>query len=80
MMSGRTETQAEEDRSQLTVSISVNGFHEEGIPRIQAFLRAGSGVLRACRIQGYNKIKHLNNKYLQPLSFLFLDQLFYLKL
>lgn len=41
----------------------MNGFHEEGIPRIQAFLRAGSGVPRACRIQGCNEIKHLNNKY-----------------
>lgn len=67
MMSGGTEGQAEEGGSQLTVSISMNGFHEEGIPRIQAFLGAGSGVLRACRIQGCNKIKHLNKYSSAPL-------------
>lgn len=60
---GGTKARAKEEGSQLTVSIGMNGFHEQGIPRIQAFLRAGSGVLRACRIQGCNKIKHLNNKY-----------------
>lgn len=70
MMSGGTEVQAEEEGSQLTVSISMNGFHKESIPRIQAFLGAGSGVLRACRIQGCNEIRHLNNKYSSDALFL----------
>lgn len=61
-MAGGTEAQAKEDGNQLTVSIGMNGLHEEGIPRIQAFLRAGSGVLRACGIQACNKIKCFNNK------------------
>jgi len=40
----------------------MKGFHKEGIPRVQAFFRAGSGVLRACGIQACNKIEHPNNK------------------
>lgn len=39
------------DPDPKTVSIGMNGFHKEGIPRVQAFFRAGSGVLRACGIQ-----------------------------
>lgn len=62
MTAGWTEAWADADGRQLTVSISMNGFHKEGIPRIQAFLRAGFGVLRACRIQACNKIKHLNKQ------------------
>lgn len=54
---GRRNRRAEEDGSQLTVSIRMNGFHKEGIPRVQAFLQAGSGVLWACRIQACNEIK-----------------------
>lgn len=80
MMAGGTEARAKEDGSQLTVSIGMNGFHKEGIPRIQAFLRAGSGVLGACGIQACNNIKHLTTSALQPLSFFILDQLFYPKL
>lgn len=62
MMLEGAQVWAEEDERQLTVSISMNGFHKEGISRIQAFLKAGSGVLRACGIQACNKIKCLNKK------------------
>lgn len=61
-MSGEAEVWAEEDGSQLTVSIGMNGFHKEGISRIQAFLKAGSGVLGARGIQTCNKTKRLNKK------------------
>lgn len=61
-MAGQPEAWAKADGRQLTVSISMNGFHKEGIPRIQALLRAGFGVLGACRIQACNKIKHLNKQ------------------
>lgn len=54
---GRRNRRAEEDGKQLTVSICMNGFHKEGIPRVQAFLQAGSGVLWARRIQACNEIK-----------------------
>jgi len=62
MTAGGTEAWAKEDGSQLTVSISMNGFHKEGIPRVQTFLRADSSVLRACGIQACDKIKRFNNK------------------
>lgn len=39
--------------SQLTVSVCVDGFHEEGISSIQALLQAGSGILWSSRVQAY---------------------------
>lgn len=35
----------------LTVSVCVNGLHEEGISRVQALLQAGFGVLRSSGVQ-----------------------------
>lgn len=62
MTAGGTEAWAKDDGSQLTISIGMNGLHKEGIPRVQALLRAGSGEFRACGIQACNKSKCHNNK------------------
>lgn len=35
----------------LTVSIRVDGLHEEGVSRVQALLQAGFGVLRSSGVQ-----------------------------
>ena len=35
------------------VRVCVDGFHEEGISRVQALLQAGSGILRSSRVQAW---------------------------